>query len=257
MEKKDFINYINKLLREMSVEEKDAWILTQAKLAEESEAQDFIMSLTGKKKISYMPTELQIEEFCRKVQNGDIFVEYETHYYEFDSEGRYMDDWEVRHNDPQGAFSFLNRIFCGCHDLIRLGEYDLAAAILNKICFLEFQVVEAENSEDTEGFEEDSRFTIAEAGREGLLDMSFLEIGLDWITALLLGKENHENAESAEKLVGIMEFEMFEKIQPSDFRELISEQMLGFMEEILENELGEIDGKQRKLSDKEDRKSVV
>lgn len=251
MEKKDFINYINKLLQEMSVEEKDAWILTQANLTEESEAEDFIMSLTGEKKISYMPTELQIEEFCKKVQNGDIFVEYETHYYEFDSDGRYMDDWEVRHNDPQGAFSFLNRTFRGCHDLICLGEYDLATAILNKICCLEFQVVEAENSEDTEGFEEDSRFTIAEAGSEGLLDMSFREIELDWITALLLGKENHENAEFAEKLVGIMELEMFEKIQPSDFRELISEQMLGFMEEILENELGEIDGKQGKFSDKD------
>lgn len=65
MEKKDFINYINKLLQEMSVEEKDAWILTQANLTEESEAEDFIMSLTGEKKISYMPTELQIEEFCK------------------------------------------------------------------------------------------------------------------------------------------------------------------------------------------------
>ena len=65
MEKKEFINYINKLLQEMSVEEK---------------------------KISYMPTEQQVEKFCRKVQNGDIFVEYETHYYEFDSDGRYMDD---------------------------------------------------------------------------------------------------------------------------------------------------------------------
>lgn len=115
------------------MEEKDAWILTQANLTEESEAEDFIMSLTGEKKISYMPTELQIEEFCKKVQNGDIFVEYETHYYEFDSDGRYMDDWEVRHNDPQGAFSFLNRTFRDCHDLICLGEYDLAAAILNKI----------------------------------------------------------------------------------------------------------------------------
>lgn len=247
MEKKDFINYINKLLQEMSVEEKDAWILTQAKLTEESEAQDFIMALTGEKKISYMPTELQIEEFCRKVQNGDIFVEYETHYYEFDSEGRYMDDWEVRHNDPQGAFSFLNRTFHGCHDLICLGEYDLAAAILNKICCLEFQVVEAEDSED---FMDDSRFTLVDAGRESLLAMSPREIGLDWITALLLGKENLENAEFAEKLIGIMELEMFEKIQPSDFRELLSEQLMGFMEETLEKALGEISEKLEKFSDK-------
>lgn len=156
------------------------------------------------------------------------------------------DIWMVRHNDPQGAFSFLNRTFYGCHDLICLGEYDIAAAILNKICCLEFQVVEAENSED---FTDDSPFTLADADRESLLTMSSWEIGLDWITALILGKENLENEEFAEKLVGIMELEMFEKIQPSDFRELISEQLMGFMEETLEKELGEIEGKQRKLSD--------
>lgn len=139
------------------------------KINRESEEQDFIMALTGEKKISYMPTEPQIEEFCEKVQNGDIFVEYETHYYEFDLEGRYMDDWEVRHNDPQDAFSFLNRTFLGCHDLICLGEYDLVAAIFNKICRQGFQVVEAEDSED---FTDDSPFTIADAGGEGLLTRS-------------------------------------------------------------------------------------
>lgn len=158
-----------------------------------------------------------------------------------------MDDWEVWYNDPQDAFSFLNRTFLGCHDLIRLGEYDQAAAILNQICYLEFQIVDAEDSEDVA---DDSAFTLTDAGRESLLTMSLREIGLDFITALLLGTENLENAEFAEKLVGIMELEMFEKIQPSDFRELISEQLMGFMEETLKKELGEISGQQEKFSEK-------
>lgn len=80
--------------------QKDAWILEQAKLVPEAERHDFIMSLTGEKKIAYMPTETEIDEFCKRVWSGEIYVEYETHYYEFDLEGRYVDDWEVWHNDP-------------------------------------------------------------------------------------------------------------------------------------------------------------
>lgn len=48
-----------------------------------------------------MPTEAEIEAFCKKVWKGDIFVEYEIHYYEFNSNGRYADDGYVHHNDPQ------------------------------------------------------------------------------------------------------------------------------------------------------------
>lgn len=44
-----------------------------------------------------------------------------------------------------------------------MGEYELARKILDQICCLEFQVVEAENSED---FTDDSPFTVADAGRE-------------------------------------------------------------------------------------------
>lgn len=141
-----FMDFICKKLQELSPARKDAWILEQAKMVSESARQDFIMSLTGEKKIIYMPTEAEIEEFCKKVQDGEIYVEYETHYYEFDSDGRYMDDWKIWHNDPKAAFTFLDRTFKGCHDLLRLGEYKLARKILDKICCLEFQVIEAEDS---------------------------------------------------------------------------------------------------------------
>lgn len=53
-----------------------------------------------------------------------------------------MDDWEVYHNDPHHAFSFLDRVFDGCHDLMRLEEYELAGKIVDKVCCLEFQVVD-------------------------------------------------------------------------------------------------------------------
>lgn len=113
-----FIKLVKKQLDKMSETEKDKWILTQAKLLEESKQEGFLMSLSGEKKIIYMPSQKEIEELCDKVEIGEIYLEYETHYFEFDDNGRYMDDWKVWHNDPLKAFSLLNRIFMGCNDLL-------------------------------------------------------------------------------------------------------------------------------------------
>lgn len=247
MEKNHFIADICKQLDKMSVEQKDAWILTRAELLSESEQQDFLLSLSGEKKITYMPAKAEIDEFCRKVKSGDISVEYETHYYEFDSDGRYMDDWAVHYNDPQDAFLFLDRAFRGCHDLIRLGEYELAGQILDKICRLEFQVTEAEDSED---FAEDSVFTILDARREDMLSMDEWEIAYDWIIALLSGEANNEGMEFAGKLVDIMGLELCKKVQVSDFCGHISEGLLGFIEEILESETEKICSDLEKITDK-------
>lgn len=246
MEYNEFIDFIYEKLHEISPEQKDTWILEQAKLTPESAYQDFILSLTGEKKIIYMPTEMEIEEFCKKVQNGEIYVEYETHYYEFNSEGRYVDNWEIWHNDPKSAFSFLDRAFRGCHDLLHLGEYGLARKILDQICCLEFQVVEAEDSED---FEDDSPFTVADAEREQKLSMSSYEIGYDWLEALLMDKGHDENLEFARKLLNVWQNELCRKLNPSDFDWLISEKLLDYMEKLLEEEIKGIDVRLRNFSD--------
>lgn len=246
MERIKFIDSIRELLRDMSAAQKDAWILTKAKLLSESEQQDFILSLKGEKIITYMPAEEDIEAFCQKVQNGDIYVEYETHYREFDSFGRYMDDWEAMYLDPQDAFSFLNRTFQGCHDLIILGEYDLAGSILDKVCRLEFQVEESEDSEDFQG---DSTFTIAAAEGEQLLSMKAREIGRDWIQALLLGSGNDESPEFAAKLMDIFSFDLCKQLRISDFHVSISETLLGFLECQLEQEKEQFSAELAKFSD--------
>ncbi len=120
-----FMDHIYKMLEELPTARKDKWIMEQAKLISEEMRDDFILSLNGEKKIIYMPMEAEIDELCKKVQNGEIYVEYETHYYEFDTDGRYMDNRKIWHNDPKGVFPSLDRTFNGCHDLLRLGEYKL------------------------------------------------------------------------------------------------------------------------------------
>lgn len=237
MEQAVFIEHIIQLLEEMSIEKKEEWILAQAKLVSEFEQQDFIMSLTGEKKIMYMPTEAEIVEFCEQVNNGDICVEYETHYCEFNSEGRYVDDWEVYYNDPHNAFDFLHRVFGGCHELICLEEYELARNVLDRVCRLEFQVDEAKESEDCYA---GSTFTVADAIKERLLPMEMRDIGYDWMVTTLLSEEDTNNMKFAEKLVEILHLELCKELQLSDFVALLPEMLLDSIEKILQKEVDEI-----------------
>ncbi|MGD9566879.1 MAG: hypothetical protein AB7V48_00915 [Sedimentibacter sp.] len=207
-----FIKLVEEQLDKMSDTEKDKWILAQAKLLEESKQQGFLMSLSGEKKIIYMPSKKEIVEFCEKVECGEIYIEYETHYYEFDDNGRYMDDWKVWHNDPMGAFLFLNKVFKGCHDLLILNEYKAVADILDRVCKLEFKVVESPVSDD---FEDDSPFTLVHAADEGMLSMSNSDIGADWITAYVNLADRCNGLELAKKLVDIFEQPICKKNNPS------------------------------------------
>ncbi len=62
MDHSAFMDVICKKLQKMPPERKDAWIIEQAKMVSESEQQDFIMALSGEKKVIYMPAEREIDE---------------------------------------------------------------------------------------------------------------------------------------------------------------------------------------------------
>ena len=79
-----FLDKVKEQLKKMTPAEKDAWILAQAKILPEGKQEDFYKSICGTKKVINMPERHEITEFCEKVRNGDITVEYETHYVEFD-----------------------------------------------------------------------------------------------------------------------------------------------------------------------------
>lgn len=211
-----FIQQVTEQLRRMDEKEKDLWILSQAKLLKESEQQGFFMTLSGKKKIAYMPSREEIEEFCRKVENQAIYFEYETHYYEFDDDGRYMDDWKIWHNDPFEAVPFLDKVFRGCHDLLVLGEYKTVADILGRVCRLEFHVVEASDSEDCD-FE--PVFTLEDVGEERMLSRELAEIGIDWVRAVICSGDQKNGCSLAREIVEVLEHPVCKKIQPHMFLE--------------------------------------
>lgn len=124
----------------MSEAEKDDWNLMRAYLARECEQPGFLATFTGGSVLDEIPDLKQIDEFCRRVKAGELCLEYESHYYEFDEEGRYLYDWKSQHNDPSGIMDYMYRILDGCHKLCVMDKYEKAAEILNKVARMEFQM---------------------------------------------------------------------------------------------------------------------
>lgn len=210
----EFIKQVTEQLKKMPEWEKEQWILERAKLLKEDERQGFLMTLSGEKKIAYMPSLQEIEEFCQKAASGEIYVEHEKRYFEFDENGRYLDDWKTWHNDPLGAMDFVDRVLRGCRDLLILGEYKTVSEILDKVCKLSFRVVDISDSED---FEEESLFTLKNAGDEGMISRNLDDIGKDWITAAIYQKDEWDDMSLAGKLVELFEHPACRRLNPDMF----------------------------------------
>lgn len=207
-----FLDQVKKQLQKMSKAQKDEWILTQARMQEEYEQSSFMLSLTGEKKVMGMPSRKEIEAFCQAVDQGEIYLAYETHYYEFDDDGRYLDDWKDLYHDPFDAMDFLDKIFKGCHKLLILNEYKTVAEIFDQVCQLGFQIVESSESDD--GFEGDLPFTLVDADEKNLMSTSIRSIGTDWITAYVNLQDNWNSQELATKLVALLTRPICKDVDP-------------------------------------------
>ena len=199
-----FYDKIQRQLKKMTEQEKDAWILSQAKILPEWEQEDFYKSVCGTKKIIDMPEFSEIDEFCMKVKNGDISMEYETHYVEFDDYGHFHDDWEHDFYDPDHAMAFLSSVFHGCHDLIVLEEYSQALEILDKVITLEFAITDHPDTYDTCA---DEFMSLDMAAHERLISIDRDDLLKDYILACRNAVSNKEMA--AEKIAAVLEMQLF------------------------------------------------
>ena len=200
----NFIEKINKQLKMMTEKEKDAWILSQAKILSEHKQEDFYKSICGTKLIINMPEQDEIKAFCEKVKIGDISVEYETHYVEFDDYGHFLDDWEEIFHDPAHAMSFVSSVIEGCHDLIILEEYENAFAILEDIIGLEFTI---EDHPDSDDICNDKFMNLDKAANEGLLWINRDKLLKDYITSCIHSSEDCQYV--ADKIADALEMELF------------------------------------------------
>ena len=201
-----FLDKIQKQLKHMSEKEKDAWIISQAKLVSGKTQEDFYKSLCGAKKVIYMPDRQEIDRFCKNVQSGEIVLEYETHYVEFDDMGYYIDDWEQTYHDPSKAMRFIESVLHGCHDLVILEEYAQAFEILDEIIGLEFEIVDDPDTEDSCA---DEFFDLYQAAKEGMLSIDCEEVLRDYVGACI--KSVKDGKAAARKIVTALEMEWFDK----------------------------------------------
>lgn len=210
----------------------------------------FLLSLSGEKKIIDMPTLKEIDEFCTRVEDGEIYFEYETHYYEFDDDGRYMDDWKSWHNDSFGTIPFINRIFAGCHDLLRLEEYQTVSDILGRVCELQFPVEEAEDSEDCPPEE---FFSLSDADNEGMFLRNLSDVGADWIRVVTKLTEGQADRERAQKLVEMFDHPVCQKVKPRMLvEEGVSLEIFYDMAAILEEKITDLESLMEKKIQKDD-----
>lgn len=200
----NFFDKIKKQLKLMTENEKDAWILSQAKILPDWKQEDFYKSVCGTKKIINMPERGEIAEFCEKVRKGDISVEYETHYVEFDDCGHFHDDWEHDFYDPDHAMGFIISVIKGCHDLIVLEEYETAFEILDDIIGLEFVI---EDHPDTDDTCEDEFMDLGMAAREGILSLNRDDLLRDYIKSCRHSSKDCRYV--AEKIAAAFEMDLF------------------------------------------------
>ncbi|WP_081652904.1 hypothetical protein [Candidatus Stoquefichus massiliensis] len=235
----EFIDQVKEQLKKMNETEKDTWILNQAKLLSENKQNDFLMSLYGEKKVIDLPSLQEIDEFVHKVTDGDIYIEYETYYCEFDSEGHYMDDWEVEYHDVFNAMRFLDRIFRGCHQLLLLEEYQTVSDIFNRIGNIRFSIQESIDSEDSpvEEF-----FTLLEANHEGMLSTNLSEVGKDWIKSVYHLIKNQSDKEQAIMFIEMFDYPFCLNIKPNILiNENVSQEVFEIMAKILEQKINNME----------------
>lgn len=200
----DFYKKLQKQLKCMTEAEKDSWILSQAKILPTWKQEDFYKSICGTKKVINMPDRDEITEFIENVRNGDISVEYETHYVEFDDYGHYHDDWDYDFYDPNQAMSFISSVIKGCHDLIVLKEYEDAFQILDDIIGLKFTIIDHPDTEDTC---QDEYMDLNMAIHEGILSIDRDDLLRDYTESCR--RSIKDSSTAAEKIVSALEMELF------------------------------------------------
>lgn len=238
MEKNSFEKAVGKQLERMTVEEKDRWILREAKLLPQHDQQGFLDTLLGRKTIPYMPDDEEIEKFCARIESGELYVEYETHYFEFNSEGRYVDDWDSWYNDPFNVMQVINQILRGCHQLNELGEYERSYQILNRIIGLEFVVEESADSEDSDP--EDTPFTLARAFDFVMLAVTRDRTVYDWFLAYYESHKEVEETELARKMLWMIRSPLCKKMVFSNLIPYIeSRNFFDVLKDLLERQIQE------------------
>ncbi len=170
MDFKQYMTEIEKQLDSMTGKQMRNWILTQARVVDEDQRQNFLDNLSGKKP-EVLPLSIEeIDAWCEQVEDGTLY--FETEQEEYYEEGCWDSDWRTIYYDTFDILPYLTKAFEICQKLVRTGEYGNAYVLLDRLCRLEFYT----DFDEENCFGDEEPLTLEKLAEEGMLTVDFAKL---------------------------------------------------------------------------------
>lgn len=187
----EFIKSVDEKLGTMDEREKEKWIHNLARTIQEDERCKFLNSLNGGNNCGEIIHDIkEIQEWCEKIQNGDIY--FECRYCEVYGEN-YWSDYSYEYYDTYEIGKKLTFAFQVTEELLYQKEYEKALILYNLLIEMVFQA-----------YDSDSEETI-ELGIEELVDENLVSLNLKKIVLNLLYAK-YQTSDGKERLQAIYNY---------------------------------------------------
>ncbi len=232
----EFIKAVDEKLASMPESEKEKWIHNLARTIQEDERCKFLNSLNAENNNGEIIHDIkEIQEWCEKIQNGDIH--FECSYSEVYGENYWRDD-SYEYYDTYEIGKKLTSAFQVTEDLLYQKEYEKASVLYNLLLDMVFQAYDSDSEETME------------LGLEELVDENLVSLNLKKIVLnLLYAKYQTSNGkERVQAIYSYIKLNISKDIKLEEFFTIGPEELVGiavFLEEwivFLKREDGDLAG---------------
>ncbi|WP_411680054.1 hypothetical protein [Clostridium thailandense] len=187
----EFIKAVDEKLSTMSESEKEKWIHNLARTIQEDERCKFLNSLNGENNsVEIIQDIKEIQEWCEKIQNGDIY--FECSYSEVYGENYWRDD-SYEYRDTYEIGKKLTSAFQIAEDLLYQKEYEKAFDIYQLLIDMVFQAYDSDSEETMD------------LGIEELVDENLVSLNLKKIVLNLLYAK-YQTSNGKDRVQGIYSY---------------------------------------------------
>ena len=218
----EFIKAVDEKLATMSDSEKEKWIHNLARTIQEDERCKFLNSLNGENNCGKIIYDIkEIQEWCKKIQNGDIY--FESSYSEVYGEN-YWRDYSYEYHDTYEIGIKLTSAFQVAEDLLYQKEYEKVLGLFDLLINMVFQAYDSDSEETME------------LGIEELVDENLVSLDLKKIVLNLLyvKYQTSNGKERLESIYTYLKLNIAKDIKLEEFFTIGPEELVGiavFLEE--------------------------
>ncbi len=181
METKGYLTQVENILNQMNEQQLKEWIYAQARIGKLQDREAFISSLTGKEIKSSLYYD-EIMEWCRKIDDEEIYFEAEE--YKYYPEGGWESDYEVIYRDPFKIGNMIDNIFDLGFSMMMCKEYNKAYKLFELLLGLNFFVNQSDYQYDSDAL------TIFDLDKEDLITIDMRTFMLTYLYLII--KSNHD-----------------------------------------------------------------